>query len=270
MEKLNINEINTIPFINRARANEIALRALNGNFELEPILGFLPFFDSNISNSIFKKAIDQNANIEKLLMAINPFTDKELNDIVAKKAIESGVSLETVIGKVFPFVSMSVANSIALYAIRSECNPESLINAAMPFVNSEIADRIVSYSIEKNVNPDFLLTRALPFISDSARSMVNKYLNRANANTKVNDNYQDVNLHETVEKKLVRIFNESGITFDLDKPDEPLDLDSLHYISIICEMENEFDVEIPDEIFYENKLSSFNDFMKLLLNLKGE
>jgi len=72
---------------------------------------------------------------------------------------------------------------------------------------------------------------------------------------------------QSIEKRLKNILNESGIEFDTNNLDESLELDSLHYISIICEIENEFDITISDEILVENQLASFNDFLKLI---KGE
>ena len=110
MKQFDLNEINSIPFIDRGRANDIALTILNDDFDLNPILVFLPFFDSGISNRIFEKALKQNANIETLLMAINPFTDKSINDIITSKAMEASLSAEAIVGKVFPFVSFDIAN----------------------------------------------------------------------------------------------------------------------------------------------------------------
>lgn len=69
---------------------------------------------------------------------------------------------------------------------------------------------------------------------------------------------------ETIQNKLLTIFNDTGIDLDTKNIDEPLDLDSLHYISIICEIENEFGIEVADELLNENKLSSFKDFLMLL------
>ena len=67
-----------------------------------------------------------------------------------------------------------------------------------------------------------------------------------------------------VKSRLEKLLNESGIQFDREKLDESLELDSLHYISIICEIENEFEIEVSDEVLLENKLESFNDFIKLI------
>ena len=40
MKQFDLNEINSIPFIDRGRANDIALTILNDDFDLNPILGF--------------------------------------------------------------------------------------------------------------------------------------------------------------------------------------------------------------------------------------
>lgn len=67
-----------------------------------------------------------------------------------------------------------------------------------------------------------------------------------------------------LQNKLLMIFNESGIDLDVTNIEEPLELDSLHYISIICEMENEFGIEVTDDVLHESRLSSFKDFLMLL------
>ena len=272
MKRLNIDEINSIPFIDRVRANEIALAALNDDYDLNPILGFLPFFDSQISNNILKKLLEQNANIEDLLMAINPFTDKAINDTVTQKAMKNSISAEVIVGKVFPFVSLNVANMLAEYAINKNCNSESLINAAMPFINRAMADKVVCYAIEKGTNPEFLSMKVLPFVSDHIKCDLNDYIGKSRYESKPSYTLSNrkTSAETTLIKRLEKIFRESGVALDVEKPDEVLGLDSLHYISIICEMENEFDVEIPNEVFSENKISSFNDFLQLLVSLKED
>lgn len=78
------------------------------------------------------------------------------------------------------------------------------------------------------------------------------------------------NRRSEIELQLKQIINESGVEMDMSNQNEDLNLDSLHYISIICEIEDVFDVEIPDEFLGENVLSSFNDFVQLICNAKGE
>lgn len=272
MKQLNINEINSIPFIDRGKANEIALAALNEDYDLEPLLGFLPFFDSDISNNIIRKSLEQNANIEVLLMAINPFTDRAINDIVTHRAMNNAISVEAIVGKVFPFVSFDVANRVAEYAIKNKCNSESLINAALPFISKAMADKVVLYAIEKKTNPEVLSTKVFPFVSGHIRDNLNEYIRKSGYEIEHNDScFNLTELNElSPSQKLEKIFRESGIALNIENPNEDLSLDSLHYISIICEIENEFDVEIPNEVFSENKISSFNDFLQLLTSLKED
>ena len=63
------------------------------------------------------------------------------------------------------------------------------------------------------------------------------------------------NRRSEIELQLKQIINESGVEMDMSNQNEDLNLDSLHYISIICEIEDVFDVEIPDEFLGENVLS---------------
>lgn len=78
-----------------------------------------------------------------------------------------------------------------------------------------------------------------------------------------------VNRTKEIKDKLIQIFNESGVELNLENLNENLELDSLHYISIICEIENIFDIEVPDDVLGEKPLLSFNDFFELVFNLKG-
>lgn len=272
MKQLSINEINSIPFMNRSKANEIAIKALSDDYDLNNIIGFLPFFDVDIANNILKEALKKNDNIEVLLMAINPFIDKYINDAITQKAMKNCINAEMIVGKVFPFVSIAVANKVAEYAINNDCNSESLINAAMPFVNREMADKVVLYAIEKKTDPEFLSMKVFPFVSQDIKCDLNGYIaNSACKSRPMDDISNRIDSIKTENiKKLEKIFRESGVALDVEKTDENLGMDSLHYISIICEMENEFGVEIPNEVFSENKLFSFNDFLQLLTSLKEE
>ena len=66
--------------------------------------------------------------------------------------------------------------------------------------------------------------------------------------------------------KLKQVFNDTGIFFDDEEED--LELDSLHFISILCEIENAFDIEIPYEVMTSNELHSFGDFSRLVSKLE--
>lgn len=70
-----------------------------------------------------------------------------------------------------------------------------------------------------------------------------------------------------VKKRLEKVFNENGLTIDLDNQSSILELDSLQIISLFVSIENEFNMEIPDEFLTREVLSSFNDFYEMLLNI---
>ena len=63
-----------------------------------------------------------------------------------------------------------------------------------------------------------------------------------------------------VKKRLEKVFNENGLTIDLDNQSSILELDSLQIISLFVSIEDEFNMEIPDEFLSREVLSSFNDF----------
>ena len=70
-----------------------------------------------------------------------------------------------------------------------------------------------------------------------------------------------------VKKRLEKVFNENGLTIDLDNLSSILELDSLQIISLFVSIEDEFNMEIPDEFLTREVLSSFNDFYEMLLNI---
>lgn len=70
-----------------------------------------------------------------------------------------------------------------------------------------------------------------------------------------------------VKKRLEKVFNENGLTIDLDNQSSILELDSLQIISLFVSIEDEFNMEIPDEFLTREVLSSFNDFYEILLNI---
>ena len=70
-----------------------------------------------------------------------------------------------------------------------------------------------------------------------------------------------------VKKRLEKVFNENELTIDLDNQSSILELDSLQIISLFVSIEDEFNMEIPDEFLTREVLSSFNDFYEMLLNI---
>lgn len=262
MKKISKEQIQSIPSIGRNQANEIALNAINEECELDAILPFLPFFDSQIADNVFARAIEKNISSELLLTAITPFTSIDLNDKAVLLAIKDNIKAEVIVGKAYPFVTIKVANSITEYAMASDCHPEVLLNAALPFVSQGFIDEIIKYAMEKNVDAEFLKSKLCFVNSKDTKEIIIKYCDYDNVSIETNS--------QSNEDILIKIFNDSGIEFDVNNYDFPIELDSLHYISIICEMEIAFDVEIPNEVLTNNKLSTFNDFLKLIQDIKGE
>ena len=68
--------------------------------------------------------------------------------------------------------------------------------------------------------------------------------------------------------KLMKLFEQNGYLISEDSETEQLELDSLQFISILCDVENEFEISIPDDFFSGEGLSTFVDFYDLIKNLK--
>lgn len=65
-------------------------------------------------------------------------------------------------------------------------------------------------------------------------------------------------------KKLIKIFESVGLYGDYDST---LEIDSLQFISIIIEMENEFGVNIEDTVVFRRDMNKLDDFIGLLTDL---
>lgn len=69
-----------------------------------------------------------------------------------------------------------------------------------------------------------------------------------------------------IKKQIQTTFNNTGVFF-VDE-EEDLNLDSLHFISILCELEETFGIEIPADIMTSDNLHTFGDFCDMVLKLK--
>lgn len=69
---------------------------------------------------------------------------------------------------------------------------------------------------------------------------------------------------DNIDKKLKSIFETNGIVIFEDEKDDLLDLDSLRFISIIVEIEGQFNIIVPDEYLSENLLLTYSDFFNLV------
>lgn len=71
-----------------------------------------------------------------------------------------------------------------------------------------------------------------------------------------------------IEEMLKQVFLNNGIEISLGEEDEDLELDSLQTIALYVDIENTFEIEIPDEYLSNENLSSFRNFYELLTILK--
>ncbi|MDR2177562.1 MAG: acyl carrier protein [Treponema sp.] len=76
-------------------------------------------------------------------------------------------------------------------------------------------------------------------------------------------------METTVREKLLGILEESGLFIDQKSPEGDLDLreyivDSVQFMSFVVEIENQFDIEIPDEVLAYDNLASLNGFITIV------
>ncbi len=71
-----------------------------------------------------------------------------------------------------------------------------------------------------------------------------------------------------IEEMLKQVFLNNGIEISLGEEDEDLELDSLQTIALYVDIENTFEIEIPDEYLSNENLLSFRNFYELLTILK--
>lgn len=67
-----------------------------------------------------------------------------------------------------------------------------------------------------------------------------------------------------IKGKLMKIFNDNGVV--VISEDEIIDVDSLIYISIIVEIEEEFEIVVPDEYLITNQLTCLSEYIELVDN----
>lgn len=66
------------------------------------------------------------------------------------------------------------------------------------------------------------------------------------------------------ERKMEEILEEAGIVY---KEEVELEASSLQYIMVISAIEEEFDIELPDEFFAYNAISNKDSFMDSIYEL---
>ena len=72
---------------------------------------------------------------------------------------------------------------------------------------------------------------------------------------------------ESVREKMKNMFEENGLVIFPGEEDTPIELDSLRLISLIVDVENTFDIEVPDQYLSHTMLASYNDFCDLVVFL---
>lgn len=72
---------------------------------------------------------------------------------------------------------------------------------------------------------------------------------------------------DTICCKLIEVMNSCGYDITTDSLDEPIDYDSLQFISTMVEIENEFEVQIPDEFLLAEGLDTPRDFLDMVLHI---
>lgn len=70
-----------------------------------------------------------------------------------------------------------------------------------------------------------------------------------------------------ISEHLKMIFENSGIEISQNNLCDNLELDSLQSISVICDIEDAFEISFPDELFKEDVLLSFNDYLNAVTDL---
>lgn len=77
-------------------------------------------------------------------------------------------------------------------------------------------------------------------------------------------------MNDKIQEKLMNIFKENGYLVDAENEYDQLELDSLQFISILCDIENDFDISIPEEYLSGKDLNTFSDFLELIRNVVKE
>ena len=70
-----------------------------------------------------------------------------------------------------------------------------------------------------------------------------------------------------MEQRLRVIFERNGYPIIEGEENVQLRLDSLQFISIMCDVENEFEVAVPDELLTGKDLDTFNDILEAVREL---
>lgn len=73
---------------------------------------------------------------------------------------------------------------------------------------------------------------------------------------------------EEIKDKMINILRQNGII--VFEENEVIEMNSLMYISLIVNIEEEFEIEVPDDYLNLNQLNCLSDFVILISSIKNE
>ena len=73
-----------------------------------------------------------------------------------------------------------------------------------------------------------------------------------------------------VDKRLKEIFQKNGYSINCGEENEQLELDSLQFISIMCDIENEFSLSVPDDFLSGKNMDTYSDILTMTEKLLKE
>lgn len=76
-----------------------------------------------------------------------------------------------------------------------------------------------------------------------------------------------MNKAEKINSKFIEIMNSCGFDITMETLDVPIDYDSLQFVSTMVEIENAFNIQIPDDYLLAEGLDTSQDFLDMVLTL---
>ena len=67
-----------------------------------------------------------------------------------------------------------------------------------------------------------------------------------------------------VEEKLINLFEDKGIYLSEQEKNDPLELDSIQFISIIVDIEQVYCIKIDDDYLMSDNFKTFNDYLLIV------
>lgn len=70
---------------------------------------------------------------------------------------------------------------------------------------------------------------------------------------------------DVVRDRFIEVMNACGFDISIETLDEPIEYDSLQFVSTMVELETTFEIQIPDEYLLADGLDTPNDIFQMLL-----